>query len=235
MKRARALDCRVPRRAPACAPPARALAALGRRRAGRRAARGRELARAAGRSRRACRALNRRYRGKDKPTNVLSFPGRGDRRRCRPRPLGDLVICPAVVRREARAQGKTLRAHWAHLMVHGALHLVGYDHERDARAARMERREIAVLQATGFGNPYRDGTARSSCDERREHRRHRQAGCGASAAWRRAAGPRASCVEHAARRRAARPARRRCAVDARRRARRSPTCRCATSWCRATR
>lgn len=102
------------------------------------------------------RTLNRRYRGKDQPTNVLAFPavpqslGQGE-----PKPLGDVVICPAVLRREARVQGKAERAHWAHLVVHGALHLVGFDHEHDADARRMERREIAVLRALGFGNPYR--------------------------------------------------------------------------------
>ena len=100
------------------------------------------------------RRLNAEYRGKDKPTNVLSFPvpqlpvtG--------PQPLGDLVICPQVLRTEAREQKKTLRAHWAHLVVHGSLHLIGYDHERDADADRMERREIAVLRRLGFANPYR--------------------------------------------------------------------------------
>ncbi len=101
--------------------------------------------------------LNARYRGRDQPTNVLSFapaplprsaPGAAA-------PLGELVICPRVLRQEARAQDKTLRAHWAHLVVHGALHLAGYDHVRAADARRMERREIAVLRALGFANPYR--------------------------------------------------------------------------------
>ncbi len=103
------------------------------------------------------RTLNRRFRGKDKPTNVLAFPApaspvalTGD-----PLPLGDVVICPAVLRREAREQGKPERAHWAHLVVHGTLHLAGYDHEVEAEARRMERREIAVLRALGFPNPYR--------------------------------------------------------------------------------
>ncbi len=102
------------------------------------------------------RSLNARFRGRDKPTNVLSFPvaelpsGSGDE----PRPLGDLVICPHVLRTEARQQKKSLRAHWAHLVVHGSLHLIGYDHERDADAGRMERREIAVLRRLGFANPY---------------------------------------------------------------------------------
>jgi len=99
-------------------------------------------------------SLNRRYRGKDKPTNVLAFPA-PPTPGAQPQPLGDVVICPTVLRREARAQGKPERAHWAHLVVHGALHLAGYDHEREADAGRMERREIAVLRALGFSNPYR--------------------------------------------------------------------------------
>lgn len=113
------------------------------------------------------RRLNARYRGKDKPTNVLSFPpaplpgrvSRAPAARSREdadrRPLGDLVICAHVVRSEARAQRKPLEAHWAHLVVHGALHLIGYDHELEAEAKRMERREIAVLRRLGFTNPYR--------------------------------------------------------------------------------
>jgi probable rRNA maturation factor len=99
------------------------------------------------------RRLNRHYRGKDRPTNVLSFPA-AVRGVVQPRPLGDIVICPAVLRREAREQGKRERAHWAHLMVHGVLHLVGYDHEDDSDARRMERREVAVLRRLGFDNPY---------------------------------------------------------------------------------
>jgi probable rRNA maturation factor len=102
------------------------------------------------------RRLNRQYRGKDKPTNVLSFPSRVPAS-VRPRPLGDIVICPAVLEREAREQGKPLRAHWAHLMVHGVLHLLGYDHENDRDARRMERREVAVLRRLGFANPYVEG------------------------------------------------------------------------------
>jgi probable rRNA maturation factor len=104
------------------------------------------------------RRLNARYRGKDKPTNVLSFmPYASIPRRPQgeARPLGDLVICAPVVRSEAREQGKRLEAHWAHLVVHGALHLIGYDHERDPEARRMERREVAVLHRLGFANPYR--------------------------------------------------------------------------------
>ena len=102
----------------------------------------------------AIRRLNRDYRGKDKPTNVLSFPTTAPAG-VKPQPLGDIVICPAVLKREAREQGKPERAHWAHLVVHGTLHLVGYDHEDDADARRMERREVAVLRRLGFPDPYR--------------------------------------------------------------------------------
>ncbi|MEP7244371.1 MAG: rRNA maturation RNase YbeY [Gammaproteobacteria bacterium] len=127
-------------------------AALGRR------ARNRELSvRVVGRAE--SRRLNAHYRGKDHATNVLSFPASplpsSIAAAAEPQPLGDLVICPQVLRAEARQQQKSLRAHWAHLVVHGALHLIGYDHERVADARRMERREIAVLRRLGFLNPYR--------------------------------------------------------------------------------
>jgi probable rRNA maturation factor len=110
------------------------------------------------------RELNRRWRGKDKPTNVLSFPAapslskNGGRRGMAVEhylPLGDLVICAEVVRREAARDGKAIAAHWAHMVIHGALHLAGYDHETSRRERlRMERREIAVLKSFGIGNPY---------------------------------------------------------------------------------
>jgi probable rRNA maturation factor len=101
--------------------------------------------------------LNARFRGRDRATNVLSFPPAPLPRAARagPSPLGELVICPRVLEAEARAQDKSRRAHWAHLVVHGALHLAGYDHARAADASRMERREIAVLRRLGFANPYR--------------------------------------------------------------------------------
>jgi probable rRNA maturation factor len=122
--------------------------------AGRRAA-GRELGVrlvGAGESR----TLNARYRGRDKPTNVLSFPATQLPGAAAPvQPLGDLVICARVLRQEARAQRKTLKAHWAHLVVHGTLHLIGYDHERARDAQRMQRREVTVLKRLGFANPYR--------------------------------------------------------------------------------
>jgi probable rRNA maturation factor len=103
------------------------------------------------------RELNAHYRGHDRPTNVLSFPVDAVALPPVPaaRPLGDLVICPTVVTAEARRQRKSLRAHWAHLVVHGALHLIGYDHVQPRDARRMERREIAVLKRLGFSNPYR--------------------------------------------------------------------------------
>jgi len=100
------------------------------------------------------RRLNRDYRGKDYATNVLSFPA-GDLPGVKPTPLGDIVICAGVVAREAREQDKPPRAHWAHMVVHGVLHLLGHDHEDDDEARRMERREIAVLRGLGYPNPYR--------------------------------------------------------------------------------
>ena len=94
------------------------------------------------------RRLNREFRGRDYATNVLSFPyGRS--------PLaGDIVICAPVVAREARAQGKPVKAHHAHMLVHGLLHLRGFDHERDEEAKAMERRERAILAKLGFSDPY---------------------------------------------------------------------------------
>jgi len=100
------------------------------------------------------RRLNAHYRGRDNATNVLSFPVPHPPAAL-PRPLGDLVVCAPVVRAEARRQHKSEHAHWAHLIVHGSLHLIGYDHERPRDARRMERREIAVLKRLGFANPYR--------------------------------------------------------------------------------
>jgi probable rRNA maturation factor len=100
------------------------------------------------------RSLNAYYRHKDKPTNVLSFEGAGgapDGRYF----LGELVICAPVVAREALAQGKSLESHWAHMTVHGVLHLLGFDHERRREAVKMAAREIQILDRLGFSDPYR--------------------------------------------------------------------------------
>lgn len=97
--------------------------------------------------------LNRDYRGKDKPTNVLSFPFEAP-------PeieidlLGDLIICKEVVETEAKEQKKPLNAHWAHMVVHGSLHLLGYDHIDDDEAEEMESLETEILQKLGFDDPY---------------------------------------------------------------------------------
>jgi probable rRNA maturation factor len=98
------------------------------------------------------RSLNARYRGKRRPTNVLSFTY--DSPAGHPGVVGDLVICAPVVAREAEAQGKARRAHWAHLVVHGILHLLGHDHVRETDAQAMETAEIRILKRLGFANPY---------------------------------------------------------------------------------
>ena len=100
------------------------------------------------------RSLNAQYRHKHRPTNVLSFAGAGSAPDGRLF-LGELVVCAPVVAREAAAQDKTLEAHWAHMIVHGVLHLLGFDHERRIEAAKMAAREIQILDRLGFSNPYR--------------------------------------------------------------------------------
>ena len=105
------------------------------------------------------RHLNRRYRNGDRATNVLAFPAAEpaliDPPADLPRALGDIVICGPVVAREASAAGKQNADHWAHLVVHGALHLLGYDHESEPQARAMEAVEAAILAAGGVENPYR--------------------------------------------------------------------------------
>jgi probable rRNA maturation factor len=103
----------------------------------------------------AVRTLNRSFRGQDKPTNVLSFPA--DARATppgAPRFLGDIVLARQTVMREAREQGKAVADHLKHLIVHGTLHLLGYDHEADAEAARMEALEVRILSGLRVPNPY---------------------------------------------------------------------------------
>ncbi|KEQ16847.1 rRNA maturation RNase YbeY [Endozoicomonas numazuensis] len=97
--------------------------------------------------------LNQQWRQKTGPTNVLSFPSDLPESLNLPL-LGDLVICAPVVEREAREQDKTLQAHWAHMMVHGTLHLLGYDHIEDDEAEAMESLETTILQDLGFPDPY---------------------------------------------------------------------------------
>ncbi|WP_428772103.1 rRNA maturation RNase YbeY [Vibrio sp.] len=97
--------------------------------------------------------LNHDYRGKDKPTNVLSFPFEAPEG-IELDLLGDLVICRQVVEQEAREQGKPLLAHWAHMVVHGSLHLLGYDHIEDDEAEEMEALETQIMQQMGFDDPY---------------------------------------------------------------------------------
>lgn len=101
------------------------------------------------------RQLNRDFRGKDYATNVLSFPYTPLPRLPGPRVLGDIALCAPVVAREAAEQGKPLRAHYAHLTIHGVLHLLGHDHQNDADAARMEALEVRALAELGWPDPYK--------------------------------------------------------------------------------
>ncbi len=97
--------------------------------------------------------LNQQYRQKAGPTNVLSFP-MDSPPEIKPRLLGDLVICAPVVAKEAEQQNKTLEAHYAHLTIHGLLHLLGYDHIKDDQAQIMEATEIGIMHRLGYPNPY---------------------------------------------------------------------------------
>ncbi|ETS29230.1 rRNA maturation RNase YbeY [Photorhabdus temperata] len=97
--------------------------------------------------------LNLTYRGKDKPTNVLSFPFEAPPEVDLPL-LGDLIICRQVVEKEAEEQQKTVEEHWAHMVVHGCLHLLGYDHIEDDEAEEMESLETEIMQKLGYADPY---------------------------------------------------------------------------------
>lgn len=108
------------------------------------------------------RRLNRQYRGKNKPTNVLSFPmtpehgpAAPETSRAAPLHLGDVALALETVRREAKEQGKTVRSHMSHLAVHGVLHLIGHDHQDDAEAEAMEALERRILAGLGIADPYR--------------------------------------------------------------------------------
>jgi probable rRNA maturation factor len=100
------------------------------------------------------RELNRRFRDRDSATNVLAFPG--DNELLDYDCLGDLVICAPLVLAEAEAQGKAIEAHWAHLVVHGMLHLQGFDHQDEQQADSMESLEVEILDTLGYANPYND-------------------------------------------------------------------------------
>jgi len=97
--------------------------------------------------------LNRRYRQRQGTTNILSFPFEAPDQMPMSL-LGDLVVCAPVVEREAMQQRKSLDAHWAHMIIHGALHLLGYDHIEDNEAKAMEKTEVDLLKSIGFPNPY---------------------------------------------------------------------------------
>lgn len=101
--------------------------------------------------------LNAQYRSKDYPTNILSFPADIAEEVGIPL-LGDLVVCAPVVEREAHEQGKTLQAHWAHMLIHGTLHLVGFDHIDDDEAETMETLETQIVTGLGYPAPYQEIT-----------------------------------------------------------------------------
>ncbi len=107
--------------------------------------------------------LNAQYRHQDKPTNVLSFPSEIQEDVELDKPfLGDIIICAPIVLEEAQQQDKDITAHWAHLVIHGVLHLLGFDHQTDKEADVMEAIEIKTLKALDFQNPYQDDNNQSN-------------------------------------------------------------------------
>jgi probable rRNA maturation factor len=105
--------------------------------------------------------LNREFRNKDGATNVLSFPFEPPAGIPIPL-LGDIVICAQVVLQEAKEQGKQPESHWAHMVIHGVLHLLGYDHQTEPEAQRMESTEVEIMQRLGYANPYETTEARNN-------------------------------------------------------------------------
>ena len=97
--------------------------------------------------------LNWTWRRKKRPANVLSFPA-GNMPKIKPGLLGDIVLCAPVIAKEARQQGKSLGAHWAHMIIHGTLHLMGYDHKKTAETRKMEGLERKLITLMGFTDPY---------------------------------------------------------------------------------
>jgi probable rRNA maturation factor len=110
------------------------------------------------------RELNLTWRGKDKPTNVLSFPMELPEE-VEPKILGDVVLCADVIKAEANQQHKPLQAHWAHMVIHGMLHLQGYDHIEDSEAEEMEALEVRILDQLGYANPYIEDLARQAAEQ----------------------------------------------------------------------
>lgn len=133
-------------------------------------------------------ALNQHYRSKAYSTNVLSFPAQLDpiiQDKLPNELLGDIAVCAPVVNREAQRQGKETQAHWDHMMIHGVLHLLGFDHEDDTEAQRMERIEVEALKALGWPDPYcepaRESTVKNSAVARRGLMAEDKAAVGGSA------------------------------------------------------